>query len=113
MQKRLFSILGDTLRSNVRNRTAYLLDDIQPNERCCIRLIVGAKEESLVAFMDDGGRINMKRGLVVNGNPPEFFDLMAEMLAVEEINHPLHAHETALQQEELTPLLVVQLHNVK
>lgn len=34
MQKRLFSILGDTLRSNVRNRAAYLLDIIQHNERC-------------------------------------------------------------------------------
>ena len=50
---------------------------------------------------------------MVNGNPPKFFDLVAEMLAVEEIDHPLHAHKTALQKKELTPLFVVQLHNVK
>ena len=55
----------------------------------------------------------MEGRLVVNGNPPEFFYLVAEMLAVEEIDHPLHAHKTALQQEELTPLLVVQLHDIK
>ena len=77
------------------------------------RLIVGAKEESLVALVDDGGFVKVESRLVVNGNPPKFFDLVAEMLAVEEIDHPLHAHKTALQQEEFTPLLVVQLHNVK
>ena len=61
------------------------------------RLIVGAKEESLVALVDDGGFVKVESRLVVNGNPPEFFDLMAEVLAVEEIDHPLHAHKTALQ----------------
>ena len=39
----------------------------------------------------------MKRGLVVEGNPPEFFDLMTKVLTVEEIDHLLHAHKTALQ----------------
>jgi hypothetical protein len=90
-----------------------LSDDIQLNERCCNRLIVGAKKESLIAFVNDSGLVKMESRLVVNGNPPEFFDLVAEVLAIEEINHPLHAHKTALQQEELTPLLVIQLHNVK
>ena len=90
-----------------------LLDDIQHNERCNNRLIVGAKEESLIVLVYDRGRIDMKRGLVVNGNPPEFFDLMTEVLTVEEIDHPFHAHKTALQKKELTLLFVVQLHNVK
>lgn len=90
-----------------------LLNDIQHNERCNNRLIVGAKEESLIVLVDDRGRIDMKRGLIVEGNPPEFFDLVAEVLAVEEIDHPLHAHKTALQKKELTPLFVVQLHNIK
>jgi hypothetical protein len=89
------------------------LYDIQPNERHDCRLIVGAKEESLIVLVYDRGRIDMKRGLVVNGNPPEFFDFVAEVLTVEEIDHPFHAHKTALQQEELTPLLVVQLHDIK
>lgn len=90
-----------------------LLDDIQRNERCDCRLIVGANEESLVVLVNDDGFVKVKSRLVVNGNPPKFFDLVAEMLAVEEIDHPLHAHKTALQQEELTPLFVVQFHNVK
>ena len=63
--------------------------------------------------MDNGGRANLESRLVVNGNPPEFFDLMTKVLAVEEIDHPLHAHKTALQQEELTPLFIVQLHDIK
>ena len=78
-----------------------------------VRLIVGAKEESLIAFVNDSGFVKMESRLVVNGNPPEFFDLVAEVLAVEEINHPLHAHKTALQEEELAPLFVVQLNYVK
>ena len=89
------------------------MDDIQHNEQCCNRLIVSAKEESLVAFVNDSGFIKMESRLVVEGNPPEFIDFVAEVLTVEEIDHPLHAHETALQQEELTPLLVVQLHDIK
>ena len=71
------------------------------------RLIVGAKEESLVALVDDGGFVKVESRLVVNGNPPELFDLVADVLAIEEIDHPFHAHKTALQQEELTPLLIV------
>ena len=63
--------------------------------------------------MDDSEFVKMESRLVVNGNPPEFFDLMTEVLTVEEIDHPLHAHKTALQKEELTLLFVVQLHNVK
>ena len=59
-----------------------MLDDIQPNERCNNRLIVGTKEESLVALVDDGGFVKVESRLVVNGNPPKFFDLVAEMLAV-------------------------------
>ena len=90
-----------------------LLDDIQLNERCYNRLIVGTKEESLIAFVNDSGFVKMESRLVVNGNPPEFFDLMAEVLAVEEIDHPVHAHKTALQEEELAPLFVVQLNDVK
>lgn len=90
-----------------------LLDGIQHNERCNNRLIVWAKEESLVAFVDDGRLVEMERRLIVNGNPPEFFDLMTEVLTVEEIDHPLHAHKTAFQQKELAPLFVVQLHYIK
>lgn len=90
-----------------------LLDDIQLNERCYNRLIVGTKEESLIAFVNASGFVKMESRLVVNGNPPEFFDLMAEVLAVEEIDHPVHAHKTALQEEELAPLFVVQLNYVK
>ena len=89
-----------------------MLDDIQPNERCYNRLIVGTKEESLVAFVNDGGFVKVESRLVVNGNPPEFFDLMTEVLTIEEIDHPLHAHKTALQEEELAPLMVIQLPNV-
>ena len=51
--------------------------------------------------------------LVIEGNPPEFFDLMGKVLAMEKMNHPVAALETAFQQEELTPLMVVQLNNVK
>lgn len=83
------------------------------NKRCNCRQLVGAKEESLVVLVNDDGFVKVESRLVVNGNPPEFFDLVTEMLTVEEIDHPLHAHETALQQEELTPLLVVQLHDIK
>ena len=63
--------------------------------------------------MDDGGFVKVESRLVVNGNPPEFFDFVGEVLAVEEMNHPVAALIAALQQEEFTPLLVVQLHNVK
>ena len=55
----------------------------------------------------------MERSLVVEGNPPEFFNLVGKVLAVEEVNHPVAALVTAFQQEELTPLLVVQLNNVE
>ena len=71
------------------------------------------EEESIVAFSDRGERIYTECRLVVQRNPPEFFDLVGEVLAVEEMNHPVAALVTALQQEELTPLLVVQLNNVK
>ena len=53
MQKRLFSILGDTLRSNVRNRAAYLLDGIQPNERCF-------EPELNSGLMDEGDKRSKK-----------------------------------------------------
>ena len=49
----------------------------------------------------------MERSLVVEGNPPEFFNLVGKVLAVEEVNHPVAALVTAFQQEELTPLMVV------
>ena len=55
----------------------------------------------------------MEGGLVVEGNPPEFFDLVGKMLTVKEMNHPVAALVAALQQEELTPLKVVQLNDVK
>ena len=55
----------------------------------------------------------MEFRLVVQRNPPEFFDFVGEVFAVEEVNHPVAALVTALQQEELTPLLVVQLNNVE
>ena len=63
--------------------------------------------------MDDGGFVKVESRLVVNGNPPEFFDLVGKVLAVEEVNHPVAALVAAFQQEEFTPLLVVQLHDVK
>lgn len=50
---------------------------------------------------------------IQKGNPSEFFDLMTKVLTVEEIDHPFHAHKTALQEEELAPLMVVQLPNVE
>ena len=53
-----------------------LLDTIQPNERCYNRLIVGTKEESLIAFVNDSGFVKVESRLVVNGNPPEFFYLV-------------------------------------
>ena len=55
----------------------------------------------------------MKLILVTNWYPPEFFNLVSDVLTIKEVYHPLHAHKTALQQEELTPLLVVQLHDIK
>ena len=71
-------------------------------------------EKRLIVVLVDGHcGIKVEGGLVVQGNPPEFFDLVGEVLAMEEVNHPVAALETALQQEELTPLLVVQLNNVK
>ena len=38
---------------------------------------------------------------------------MGEVLTVEEVNHPVAALVAALQQEEFTPLLVVQLNNIE
>ena len=71
-------------------------------------------EEKLVTVLDAScGRIKLKCRLVIQGNPPEFFDLVGEVFAVEEMNHPIAALVATLQQEELTPLLVVQLNNVK
>ena len=55
----------------------------------------------------------MECRLVVQRNPPEFFDLMGEVFAVEEMNHLVATLETALHQEELTPLIIVQLHDVE
>lgn len=83
------------------------------NERRDCRLIVGANEESLVVLVDDRERIDMKRGLVVNGNPPEFFDLLGKVLTMEEINHPVATLVTALQEEELTLLMIIQLNIIK
>ena len=51
--------------------------------------------------------------MVVEGNPPEFFDLVGKVFTMEEMYHPVATLETTLQQEELTPLMVVQLNNVK
>ena len=53
------------------------------------------------------GWIDVESGLIVQWNPPEFFDLVGEVFAMEEMNHPVSALVAALQQEELTPLLVV------
>lgn len=47
--------------------------------------------------MDDGGFVKVESRLVVNGNPPEFFDLVGKVLAVEEMNHPVAALIAALQ----------------
>ena len=69
--------------------------DMPDNERRDCRLIVGAKEKSLIVLMDDRGRIDMKRGLVVEGNPPEFFDLMRNVLTTEKMNHPVAPFVTA------------------
>lgn len=68
---------------------------MQDNERRDCQLIVGTKEESLVVLVDDRRRIDMKRGLVVEGNPPEFFDLMRNVLTTEKMNHPVAAFVTA------------------
>ena len=65
------------------------------------------KGRILVVLVDDGGFVKVESRLVVNGNPPEFFYFVAEMLAIEEIDHPVAALVTAFQQEELTPLLIV------
>lgn len=69
--------------------------------------------KKLFVFNDGCGWIEMERSLVVQRNPPEFFDLVGKVLTMEEINHPVATLVTALQEEELTPLFVVQLHNVK
>ena len=84
-----------------------------PGNRRKVQDGISANERNLFSFRDGGGWIYMEGGLVVQGNPPEFFDLVGEVFAVEEMNHPVAALVTALQQEELTPLLVVQLNNVK
>ena len=55
----------------------------------------------------------MKWRLVIEGNPPKFFDLVGEVLAVEEMNHPVAALAAAFQQEELTPLMLIQLNDVE
>ena len=55
----------------------------------------------------------MECRLVIQWNPPEFFDLVGKVFAVEDVNHPVAALVAALQQEEFTPLMVVQLNNVK
>ena len=90
-----------------------LLDDIKLNERRNNRLMVGAKKESSIAFVNDSGFVKMESRLVVNENPPEFFDLVGKVLTKEEINHPVATLVTAFQEKELTPLMVIQLHNVK
>ena len=48
----------------------------------------------------------MESRLVVNGNPPEFFDLVGKVLTMEKMNHPIAALVTAFQEEELAPLMV-------
>ena len=55
----------------------------------------------------------MESRLVVNGNPPKFFDLVGKVSAVEEINYPVATLVTAFQEEELAPLMVIQLHYVE
>ena len=55
----------------------------------------------------------MQSRLVVQRNPPEFFDLVGEVLTVEKVNHPVAALVATLLQEKFTPLLVVQLNNVE
>ena len=67
----------------------------------------------IIVFDDGGGRSDLKGGLIVQGNPPEFFDLVGKVFTVEEVNHPVAALVAALQQEEFTPLLVVQLNNIE
>ena len=74
---------------------------------------ISANGRNLFSFRDGGGWVYVENCLVVQGNPPEFFDLVGEVFAVEEMNHPVAALVAALQQEEFTPLLVVQLNNVK
>lgn len=51
--------------------------------------------------------------MIIKRNPPEFFDLVRNVLTMEKMDHPVAALVTAFQQEELTPLGVVQLHDVK
>ena len=64
-------------------------------------------------LFDSGALFGVEDGLVIQGDPPEFFDLVGKVFTVKEVNHPVAALVAALQQEELTPLLIVQLNNVK
>ena len=84
-----------------------------PGNRRKVQDGISANERNLFSFRDGGGWVYVEGSLVVQGNPPEFFDLVGEVLAVEEMNHPVAALVAAFQQEEFTPLLVVQLHDVK
>ena len=67
----------------------------------------------LLMFTYSGRWIEVDGSLVVKRNPPEFFDLVGKVLTMEEMNHPIATLKTALQQEELTPLMVIQLNNIK
>ena len=40
--------------------------------------------------------------MVIEGNPPKFFDLVCNVFTVEKMNHPVAALVAAFQQEELT-----------
>lgn len=64
-------------------------------------------------FSDCGSKVYVEHCLVVQRNPAEFFDFVGKVLTMEEINHPVATLVTVLQEEELAPLIVIQLHNVK
>ena len=56
---------------------------------------------------------DLKSGLVVKRYPPHLFYLTTHVLPPQKLNHPLHPHHTALQEEELPPLGVIQLHDIE
>ena len=93
--------------------SAYNADAIDERKKPAVKRADGREKRLIVVLVEGHCGIKVKGGLVVQRNPPEFFDLMGEVFAVEEMNHPVAALVAALQQEELTPLLVVQLNDVK
>ena len=75
MEVLLFSLSAIAFDGGVIAEAGHRMTSKPMND--VVRLIVGAKEESLVVLVDDGRLVEMERRLVVEGNPPEFFYLVA------------------------------------